>query len=104
MITTFYPPYHFGGDGNYVRQMAHILAGLGHQVDIIHDIDAYRLLSNQKNPQPLQEPEGVNVFGLQSRIGALSCFATQQLGYPVVHGKQIRSILKQRKPDIIHFS
>ncbi|MEE9422015.1 MAG: glycosyltransferase family 4 protein [Gammaproteobacteria bacterium] len=103
MITTFYPPYHFGGDGNYVRQMAHILAGLGHQVDIIHDIDAYRLLSNQKNPPPLQEPEGVNVFGLQSRIGALSCFATQQLGYPVVHGKQIRSILKQRKPDIIHF-
>jgi glycosyltransferase involved in cell wall biosynthesis len=103
MITTFYPPYHFGGDGNYVRQMAHILASLGHQVDIIHDIDAYRLLSKQKNPPPLQEPEGIKVFGLQSRIGSLSCFATQQFGRPIVHGKQIRSILKQRKPDIIHF-
>lgn len=103
LITTFYPPYHFGGDANYVRQMAHILAGLGHRVDIIHDIDAYRLLSREKNPPPIQEPEGITVFGLQSRMGALSCFATQQLGRPLVHGRKIRSILQQRKPDIIHF-
>lgn len=103
MITTFYPPFHFGGDANYVRQMAHILAGLGHQVDIIHDIDAYHLLSDDKNPPPLQEPEGIKVFGLQSQFGALSCFATQQLGHPLVHGKQIRSILQERNPDIIHF-
>ncbi len=33
LITTFYPPYNFRGDGNYVRMFAHALVRAGHQVD-----------------------------------------------------------------------
>ena len=25
MVTTFYPPYHFGGDATYVRALSHAL-------------------------------------------------------------------------------
>ncbi len=106
MITTFYPPYHFGGDANYIRQMAHSLASLGHEVDIIHDIDAYHLLKTvpeQDRLEPLEEPEGITVYGLQSRIGRLSCLATQQLERPVVHGRKIRKIFRDRKHDVIHY-
>jgi glycosyltransferase involved in cell wall biosynthesis len=103
MITTFYPPYHFGGDGNYVRQLAHILVAMGHTVDIIHDIDAFRILSTNKNPEPVEEPDGLSVFGLQSAIPFVSCLATQQLGTPLVHGRKIRKILDAGNYDVVHF-
>lgn len=103
LITTFYPPYHFGGDANYVRQLAHTLVKRGHEVDVIHDIDAYRLLSRHPNPDPVSEPAGLQVFGMQSRMGALSCLATQQLGRPLFHGREIARILRDRRHDVIHY-
>ena len=103
MVTTFYPPYHFGGDGNYVRLLASILARMGHTVDIIHDIDAYRILSKGPEPDPVSEPEGVRAFGLKSRIPFLSCLATQQLGIPLVHGRRIKKILDDGEYDVVHF-
>ncbi|MEQ1896956.1 MAG: glycosyltransferase family 4 protein [Vicinamibacterales bacterium] len=102
MVTTFYPPYHFGGDGEAVRRLAHALARRGHQVDVIHDVDAFRMLSDGAEREPLGEPDGVRVHGLRSSLGSLSCLATQQLGRPLVHGSRIRSIL-HRGFDVIHF-
>ena len=103
MITTFYPPYHFGGDANYVRQLAHILVKRGHEVDVIHDIDAYRLLSGNQEPEPVAEPPGLQVFGMQSRMGTVSCIATQQLGRPLFHGRTISRILRDRAHHVIHY-
>lgn len=103
MITTFFPPYHFGGDANYVRQLAEILARRGHEVDVIHDIDAHTLLNRGPTPEPLQWPQGITVHGLRSRWPGLSCLATQQLARPLVHGAQIKRILAERQPDIIHY-
>lgn len=102
MITTFYPPYHFGGDGQAVRRLVHALARRGHLVDVIHDVDAYRMLGKGKEPAPLDEPEGVRIHGLRSPLGRLSCLATQQLGWPVVHGRTIRKILAEGF-DVIHY-
>lgn len=103
MITTFYPPYHFGGDAAFVRQFSEILAQYGHEVDVIHDVDAYKMLSGQQKPKAINRPSGVNIYRMESRWPRLSCLATQQLARPVVHGVRIRQILDKRKPDIIHF-
>lgn len=102
MVTTFYPPYHFGGDAHCVRLLAHALARRGHQVDVIHDVDAYRMLRPGDEPEPLAEPPGVRVHPLRSRLGTVSCLATQQLGRPVVHGRKIRDILAAGF-DVVHF-
>ena len=102
MVTTFYPPYNFGGDGQYVRRLTHALAARGHSVDVIHDIDVYTVLSGAKKPPPLEEPPGVTLHGLRSAIPALSVLATQQLGHPIAHGGTIRRIL-ERGFDVIHF-
>ncbi len=104
MVTTFYPPYNFGGDGQFVRRLAHALAGRGHEVDIIHDVDAYAMLSDGAlgDLEPEPEPEGVRVHSLKSSLGALSCLATQQLGRPLIHGAEIKRILAQGF-DVIHF-
>ena len=48
MITTFYPPYNCGGDGIFVHQLSNELARRGHQVDVIHCIDAYRLRERRR--------------------------------------------------------
>jgi glycosyltransferase involved in cell wall biosynthesis len=102
MVTTFYPPFSFGGDGQYVRGLAQALARRGHSVEIIHDADAYRLLSGHADPEPAAEPPGVTVHTLRSAAPALSCLATQQLGRPLVHGARIRKILS-RGFDVINF-
>lgn len=44
MITTFYPPQNFGGDGIFIHRLANELAKAGHTIDVIHDVDAYRSL------------------------------------------------------------
>jgi len=101
MVTTFYPPYHFGGDAWMVRRLAHALARRGHAVDVIHDADAYRALSDKPPGEILDEPAGVRIHRLQSKFGFLSCLATQQLGRPVVHGRKIARLLAQA--DVIHY-
>ncbi len=45
MLTTFYPPYNFGGDGIGIKRLATALADRGHAVTVIHDKDAYLALA-----------------------------------------------------------
>jgi glycosyltransferase involved in cell wall biosynthesis len=101
MITTFYPPYHFGGDGILVHHLANELARRGHEIEVIHSIDAYRLFTNA-GTEPLPQHPGVKVHGLKSRLGPISPLATQQSGFPVFTRRAIRRIL-QRGFDVVHF-
>jgi glycosyltransferase involved in cell wall biosynthesis len=103
MVTTFYPPYHFGGDAVFIRRLTHALARRGHRVDVIHDADAHALLHRGPAPEPLDEPEGVTLHTLKSRWASLSCLATQQTGRPMVHGSRIRRVLDRGNFDVIHF-
>ena len=45
MISTFYPPYNFGGDGLYVWLLSNELARRGHSVTVIHCLDSYAALA-----------------------------------------------------------
>ncbi len=103
LITTFYPPYSFGGDGNYVRMFAHALIRAGHKVDVIYDADAFRALSSDPEPKAIDEPDGLHVHQLKSRWPTLACLATQQTSHPLVHGKEIRRIIDAGNFDIIHY-
>lgn len=103
MLTTFYPPYSFGGDAIAIRRLSHALARRGHVVEVIHDLDAYRMFARGAEPKPLEEPDGVTVHRLESRAGALSCLATQQSGRPVVHGPRIRQLLEAGHFDVIQY-
>ena len=102
MITTFYPPYNFGGDGIFVQQLSNELARRGHQVEVIHCIDAYRLLASQEPAVTYKDHPNVIVHGLKSRFGFLSPLATQQTGIPFFKSSSIREILKKGF-DVIHY-
>ena len=106
MVTTFYPPNHFGGDAMGIERLSHALARRGHTVDVIHDVDAWALLHDGAEPEPLPQPEGLTVHPLRSAspaLGKLSCLATQQLGRPVFHGPRIRQILEDGDFDVVNF-
>lgn len=104
MLTTFYPPYNFGGDGIAIQRLAHALVRRGHEVTVLHDIDAYDLLSRGARPDPIPEAEGLRVVGLRSGVGPISPLLTQQTGRPVLTGRRIRRILEDGDFDIIHYN
>jgi glycosyltransferase involved in cell wall biosynthesis len=102
MVTTFYPPYHFGGDAVYIRRLVHALARRGHEVEVIHDVDAYVVGGGDGDRQPLPEPPGVRVHALRSRSSLLSTLITHQVGRPLVHGSTIRRVLDD-DIDVVNF-
>ncbi len=102
MVTTFYPPYHFGGDALYVQQLAQELAHRGHQVEVVHCVDAYELLARQPRDETDARVPNLTVHRLASGYGALSPFATQQTGRPFFKSRKLRRILSQEF-DVIHY-
>lgn len=104
MITTFYPPHHFGGDAIYVEGLSRALARRGHEVHVIYDRDSFDLLNSgsTNRGEPISS-EGVHLHALKSRAGWLSPLATQQTGQPFLKEQKIRAILDEFPPDVTHF-
>ncbi len=102
MVSTFYPPYHFGGDATYIYRLSNELARRGHPVDVIHDRDAYYLAHPGEPTQRFDNHPNVSVHALKSRAGFLSPLATQQTGQPWFKGK-LKRMLEQNDYDVIHF-
>ena len=102
-LTTFYPPYSFGGDATGIYRLCHALGDDGHRVDVIHCVDAYHVL--HPAPPPVQFPEHPSVtrHELRTGYGVLSPLLTQQLGGPVLKTNQIRRIIGGRQYDVVHF-
>jgi glycosyltransferase involved in cell wall biosynthesis len=103
MLTTFYPPYHFGGDAMGVQRLSRALVRRGHHVTVVHDADTYRILSGGREPEPAEEPEGLDVVTLESGLGTLGQILTQQSGRPVVHGDRIARVLDEGNFDVVTF-
>ena len=101
MMTTFYPPYNFGGDGIFVQRLSNELARRGHLVEVVHSVDAHRLAAPSPHGSRRHHP-GVTVHGLKSPLGPLSPLATHQTGLPLLNGRRIRQILSNGF-DVIHY-
>jgi glycosyltransferase involved in cell wall biosynthesis len=103
MVTTFYPPFNFGGDGMGIQRFSRALVRRGHDVTVVLDTDAYRVLSRGKEPAVPETDEGVKLVPLRSGLRGVSLLLTQQTGRPVVHGGRIRRILEDGGFDVINF-
>jgi glycosyltransferase involved in cell wall biosynthesis len=102
-LTTFYPPYSFGGDAMYIYRLAHALADVGHHVDVVHCVDAYKLLHPAEPEIAFREHPGVRRHELRSGWGWLSPLLTQQTGRPWLKQRAIQALLDSRPYDVIHF-
>jgi glycosyltransferase involved in cell wall biosynthesis len=102
MVTTFYPPYHFGGDATYVHALSRALTARGHTVEVVHCEDAYRLFRGDVEPRAAGADDGILVHRLKSRLGPLSPLITQQTGRPGLKAGALRGIL-ERDFDVVNF-
>jgi glycosyltransferase involved in cell wall biosynthesis len=102
-LSTFYPPYSFGGDAAYIYRLANSLAAHGHEVDVIHCRDSYNVLAAKPASQQWPHHPGVTVHTLHSRFGPLSPLLSQQTGRPWLKAKRLRQILHSKKFDVIHY-
>ncbi len=103
MVTTFYPPYHFGGDAVFVYRLVQLLAALGHRVDVIHSVDAYRLKHPAEPEIAFEHHPNVTLHRLRSRWPLPTSLISHQLGGPGLYRRRIRKILEQGDYDVIHF-
>lgn len=103
MVSTFYPPYNFGGDGMHIYRLSNELARLGHEVDVFHCEDSYLLLNGEEPKGDFPNHPNVRVFGLRSRAGTLSPLLTQQTGVPFLK-KALKERLEDTGYDVIHFN
>jgi glycosyltransferase involved in cell wall biosynthesis len=101
MVTTFYPPYHFGGDAIYVHGLVRSLVAHGHHVEVVHCTDAWRMKGFDSEPVG-EDSTDVRLHRLHSRYGFLSPLMTQQTGRPVLKRRKLEEILDIGF-DVIHF-
>jgi glycosyltransferase involved in cell wall biosynthesis len=103
MVTTFYPPFHFGGDGIFVYRLSEALAEYGHAVDIIHSIDAYRLQHPADPEVSFAHHPNVKRHALETQNPHLSILGAHQLGRPAAYAARLRALLEDGDYDVIHF-
>jgi glycosyltransferase involved in cell wall biosynthesis len=102
--TSFYPPYHIGGDAVHVKYLAEALAEKGHEVHVLHSMDAFNFKTKIKNLpiKKTKEKSNVIVHTLQSPLGKLEpifnyCFGTQKYTMNC-----FKELVKKEKFDVVH--
>ena len=101
-LTTFYPPYHIGGDAIHAYQLSNELGKIGHEVHVIHLLDSY--LIKRKNPRIgiYHNEDSVRVHTVKSPYGTLSLLNAYIFGKSFYVDKQIKNIIRDIKPDVLH--
>ncbi len=102
LVTTFFPPQHFGGDAIVVAGLANLLVSQGHHVEVIHCTDSFRLLQGNIPESQFPIDPRVIVHPIASPLGALSPLLTHLTGRPFGKKSQLEQILAQGF-DVTHW-
>ena len=103
MVTTFYPPYHFGGEAMYLYRLVNALAERGHRVSVVHCVDSFRMLTDAPPRGEFPHHPNVTVHSLESRGGRLSPALTYVSGRPGLKHGALREIFDTTSFDVVHF-
>jgi len=104
IVTTFYPPYNFGGDGIYAHRLANGLARRGHEVTVLHSPSAYEALAGGAPSAPYADHPNVRVHGIRTALGQWGLLGVHQLGRPGVQAAELRRWLDRQEYDVIHYN
>lgn len=101
LATTFYPPYHLGGDAVHVQQLAEALAARGHEVHVEFSPAAYRLKRGDR-PAPPPRGNGVQVHAIPSPLGRAQPVAAHVMGRSGSVTRFHERLAKAVRPDVVH--
>jgi glycosyltransferase involved in cell wall biosynthesis len=104
MVTTFYPPYNFGGDGIFVKRLATALANDGHDVHVVYDLDAYAACAGDERTADVPDDvPGITRHPLGgAKPNSMDLVAVHQLGRPVGKRARLKQLLDGNF-DVLHF-
>ena len=88
MVTTFFPPQNFGGDGEYVARLSTALARRGHDVTVVHSPGAYEALGGRHGLSAPVAP-GIVMQPLHGRLGPFAPLVTYLSGRPGLDRKSV---------------
>jgi glycosyltransferase involved in cell wall biosynthesis len=101
--TSFYPPYHVGGDAVHVKYLAEELAREGHEVHVLHSLDAYQLKRNGFLFLKRESaPDNLFVHRIKSPLKRLDPLMVYVLGHSFYVQKRFSEILRSERPDVVH--
>lgn len=100
LTSSFYPPFHVGGDAVHVSYLADELAARGHEVHVLYSLDAYRL--KERKPRPGHwVNEKITLHPIVTPL-SLSAYAAYLIGSSHAVTKSYRALLEEVKPDVVH--
>ena len=100
-FTTFFPPFHFGGDAIGVERLVRALARRGHEISVVHDADAFRTLRGPEPDASYPPTDNIKVITLESPAPVVANLLTQQTGRNLVHDARIERVIEQGQFDIL---
>ena len=102
MVTTFYPPYHLGGDAVHVQYLARALAARGHEVHVEFSPAAYGLKRRGLGADRAEADDGVRLHAIPGD-GWGQPIAAHLLGRCGSISRFHAGLLDEVHPDVIHF-
>jgi glycosyltransferase involved in cell wall biosynthesis len=99
MTSIFYPPYHLGGDALHVKYLAEELVKRGHDVHVLHSLDAYGV--KRKMLPRMIEPSGVHLHVIKTRLN-FSSYEAYVFGKSPAIIKAFEALVKETRPDVVH--
>jgi glycosyltransferase involved in cell wall biosynthesis len=101
MLSTFYPPWSFGGDAVQVQRLSEALVRRGHEVTVVHSREAHALLTRER-PEPPETRTGVRVHAIDTGHHVASPLATYLTGRPLLARGALERALAEPF-DVLHF-
>ncbi|MEM0449188.1 MAG: glycosyltransferase [Methanomassiliicoccales archaeon] len=99
MTSTFFPPFHLGGDATHVKMLRDELERRGHEVHIIYSLDAYRLKRGKVSGDI---PSSPTIHPIEGRLRGVSAFATYLTGRNHRAESSLERLVAEIRPDWIH--
>ena len=102
LVTSFYPPFHVGGCGLHVYQLANLLADDGHEVEVVCSgaAHSYKIKGPREGGYP--HHSNVTVHRLRCGPGRLEPLLTYLAGGAVFSRPRLKRLL-ERDFDVIHY-
>jgi len=104
MVTTHFPPYHLGGDAQFVEYLAKELVHRGHEIHVFYSPVSYDLLRSDRKTNAKKENETeVGRHRYTPRAGRLDPLLALSLGLHRKAERDLRSLVSDLKPDVVNW-
>ena len=107
MTCNYFPPYGpDGADSKHIKHLSMELVKRGHEVHVMHSLDAYNMKSSWWNMEPVSKKKALpsNKFDhiIEAPTGKSDLYFTYVFGKSIFVNNCFKRLLNEINPDVIH--